>query len=202
MDLSIELVFKLGEYGRSGSSRVWALTVTAKTNQHANNCNIGVIFIVGLKDIFEATQRRGSPSPGSSCWVYNTHLYHLLVGRRTGELVLPGFEALFAKRGQYTLRTMNGPRILVGTSSFIASVWNGSFFPRDMKPSDYLGFYAERFPTVGIRLDLLRLPDIPNGREVGVLGSPGELCRRDTAGAALAEGACKPSKSSMRGKGE
>jgi hypothetical protein len=31
-----------------------------------------------------------------------------------------------------------------------ASGWNGSFYPRGMKPSDYLRFYAERFHTVEV----------------------------------------------------
>ena len=37
-----------------------------------------------------------------------------------------------------------------GTFSFTASGWNGSFYPRGTKPSDYLAFYAERFQTVEI----------------------------------------------------
>jgi uncharacterized protein YecE (DUF72 family) len=45
---------------------------------------------------------------------------------------------------------MNRPPILLGTSSFTASGWNGSFYPRGMKPSDYLGFYSERFHTVEV----------------------------------------------------
>jgi hypothetical protein len=31
-----------------------------------------------------------------------------------------------------------------------ASGWNGSFYPRGMKPSDDLGFYADRFHTVEV----------------------------------------------------
>jgi uncharacterized protein YecE (DUF72 family) len=45
---------------------------------------------------------------------------------------------------------VNHPPILLGTSSFTASGWNGSFYPRGMKPSGYLAFYAERFRTVGV----------------------------------------------------
>jgi uncharacterized protein YecE (DUF72 family) len=45
---------------------------------------------------------------------------------------------------------VNHSPILLGTSSFTASGWNGSFYPRGMKPSDYLGFYAERFHTVEV----------------------------------------------------
>jgi hypothetical protein len=46
------------------------------------------------------------------------------------------------------LSAVNHPPIFLGTSSFTASGWNGSFYPRGMKPSDYLAFYAERFHTV------------------------------------------------------
>jgi uncharacterized protein YecE (DUF72 family) len=45
---------------------------------------------------------------------------------------------------------VNNPSIFLGTSSFTASGWNGSFYPRGMRPSDYLGFYAERFHTVEV----------------------------------------------------
>jgi uncharacterized protein YecE (DUF72 family) len=36
------------------------------------------------------------------------------------------------------------------SASFTAFGWNGSFYPRRMKPSDYLSFYAERFHTVEV----------------------------------------------------
>ena len=45
---------------------------------------------------------------------------------------------------------MNPPPLLLGTSSFTASGWNGSFYPRGTKPSDYLRFYAERFHSVEV----------------------------------------------------
>ena len=45
---------------------------------------------------------------------------------------------------------MNHPAILLGTSSFTATGWEGAFYPQGMKPSDYLAFYAERFHTVEI----------------------------------------------------
>jgi uncharacterized protein YecE (DUF72 family) len=48
------------------------------------------------------------------------------------------------------LSRVNPSPILLGTSSFTASGWNGSFYPRGMKPSDYLSFYAERFHTVEV----------------------------------------------------
>jgi uncharacterized protein YecE (DUF72 family) len=40
--------------------------------------------------------------------------------------------------------------ILLGTSSFTASGWSRSFYPKGMRPADYLAFYAEHFHTVEI----------------------------------------------------
>jgi uncharacterized protein YecE (DUF72 family) len=42
------------------------------------------------------------------------------------------------------------PRLLLGTSSFTANGWQGTFYPAGMKPSEYLSFYATRFRTVEI----------------------------------------------------
>jgi len=42
------------------------------------------------------------------------------------------------------------PGFLLGTSSFTARGWEGSFYPRGMNSRDYLGFYAKRFRTVEI----------------------------------------------------
>jgi uncharacterized protein YecE (DUF72 family) len=40
--------------------------------------------------------------------------------------------------------------ILLGTSSFTASGWNGVFCPKGMRSANYLGFYAEQFHTVEV----------------------------------------------------
>ena len=50
---------------------------------------------------------------------------------------------------RYT-RGVNLPPILLGTSSFTASGWAGSFYPKGMRPADYLTFYAEHFHTVEV----------------------------------------------------
>jgi uncharacterized protein YecE (DUF72 family) len=42
------------------------------------------------------------------------------------------------------------PAILLGTSSFTASGWGGSFYPKGLRSADYLSYYAERFPTVEV----------------------------------------------------
>jgi uncharacterized protein YecE (DUF72 family) len=42
------------------------------------------------------------------------------------------------------------PPILLGTSSFTASGWEGVFYPKGMRSADYLAFYAEHFHTVEV----------------------------------------------------
>jgi uncharacterized protein YecE (DUF72 family) len=42
------------------------------------------------------------------------------------------------------------PGIYLGTSSFTAAGWEGTFYPKGMRSADYLGFYAEHFPTVEV----------------------------------------------------
>jgi uncharacterized protein YecE (DUF72 family) len=49
------------------------------------------------------------------------------------------------------LRTVdNLAEIRLGTFSFTAAGWEGSFYARGMKPSDRLAFYAEHFDTVEV----------------------------------------------------
>ena len=55
---------------------------------------------------------------------------------------------------------MNDPPILLGTSSFTASGWSGSFYPKGMRPTDYLAFYAERFPTVEVDSTFYACPSV------------------------------------------
>jgi uncharacterized protein YecE (DUF72 family) len=45
---------------------------------------------------------------------------------------------------------VNLPPILLGTSSFTATGWEGSFYPKGLRSSDYLAFYAEHFHTVEV----------------------------------------------------
>jgi uncharacterized protein YecE (DUF72 family) len=40
--------------------------------------------------------------------------------------------------------------MLLGTSSFTANGWRGTFYPRGLKAAEYLSFYAEHFSTVEI----------------------------------------------------
>jgi uncharacterized protein YecE (DUF72 family) len=48
------------------------------------------------------------------------------------------------------LSRVNHPPILLGTSSFTAAGWDGSFYPKGMRSADYLTFYAEHFHTVEV----------------------------------------------------
>jgi len=41
-------------------------------------------------------------------------------------------------------------RIHLGTSSFTATGWEGSFYPRGLKSADYLSYYAEHFDSVEV----------------------------------------------------
>jgi len=54
-----------------------------------------------------------------------------------------------ARLCRYTLRVPLSP-IRLGTSSFTASGWEGSFYPKGLRPTDYLSFYAGRFSTVEV----------------------------------------------------
>lgn len=47
-------------------------------------------------------------------------------------------------------RPYSEPGLFLGTSSFTASGWSGSFYPVGMKPADYLKFYSTKFQTVEI----------------------------------------------------
>jgi uncharacterized protein YecE (DUF72 family) len=46
----------------------------------------------------------------------------------------------------------------LGTSSFTANGWPGSFYPADLPPSDYLSYYATKFNTVEVDSTFYRTP--------------------------------------------
>jgi hypothetical protein len=47
-------------------------------------------------------------------------------------------------------RPFSLPGILLGTSSFTAAGWEGSFYPPGMKSRDFLSYYATQFATVEV----------------------------------------------------
>ena len=57
-------------------------------------------------------------------------------------------------------RCFSLPGIFLGTSSFTASGWEGSFYPRRMQPADYLSYYASQFPTVEVDSTFYGIPSI------------------------------------------
>src|SRR5580704_8137892 len=50
--------------------------------------------------------------------------------------------------------------IRLGTSSFMADGWNGSFFPKGMKSAEYRSYYSRRFDTVEVDSTFYRCPTI------------------------------------------
>jgi uncharacterized protein YecE (DUF72 family) len=50
--------------------------------------------------------------------------------------------------------------ILLGTSSFTASGWAGSFYPKAMRPAEYLTFYAQHFPAVEVDSTFYACPSV------------------------------------------
>jgi uncharacterized protein YecE (DUF72 family) len=48
--------------------------------------------------------------------------------------------------------------IRVGTSAFTAEGWEGSFYPRGIKPAEYLSYYATQFDTVEVDSTFYRTP--------------------------------------------
>jgi uncharacterized protein YecE (DUF72 family) len=57
-------------------------------------------------------------------------------------------------------RPYSVPGILLGTSSFTATGWEGSFYPKCMRSADYLAFYAEHFQTVEIDSTFYGCPSV------------------------------------------
>ncbi len=56
---------------------------------------------------------------------------------------------------------MSAKRIFVGTSGWTYDDWYGSFYPEDIKSTERLSFYAEKFNTVEINATFYRLPTEP-----------------------------------------
>jgi uncharacterized protein YecE (DUF72 family) len=49
-------------------------------------------------------------------------------------------------------------RIFIGTSGWSYKDWEGNFYPRGLRQSDYLSFYASQFDTVEIDSTFYRIP--------------------------------------------
>lgn len=55
---------------------------------------------------------------------------------------------------------MNHSPILLGTSSFTATGWQRSFYPKGLRPGDYLSYYAQHFDTVEIDSTFYATPNV------------------------------------------
>jgi uncharacterized protein YecE (DUF72 family) len=51
------------------------------------------------------------------------------------------------------------PDMHIGTSAFTAAGWEGSFYPKGVKPADYLSYYATKFDTVELNNTFYRTCD-------------------------------------------
>ena len=50
--------------------------------------------------------------------------------------------------------------IRIGTSAFTAAGWSGTFYPKRLKPADYLSYYAQHFDTVEIDSTFYATPNV------------------------------------------
>jgi uncharacterized protein YecE (DUF72 family) len=53
---------------------------------------------------------------------------------------------------------MESGLIRLGTSAFTAAGWAGSFYPANLRPAEYLSYYATQFDTVEVDSTFYRAP--------------------------------------------
>jgi uncharacterized protein YecE (DUF72 family) len=63
--------------------------------------------------------------------------------------------------------------IRLGTSSFTADGWNGTFYPKGMRSADYLGYYSSRFDTVEVDSTFYRCPTVETVNNWALKTPPG-----------------------------
>jgi uncharacterized protein YecE (DUF72 family) len=64
------------------------------------------------------------------------------------------------REGFAILSSVNHPPILLGTSSFTATGWVSSFYPKGTQSADFLTFYAEHFHTVEVDSTFYACPSL------------------------------------------
>ena len=82
-------------------------------------------------------------------------LNSLIVGKPEVTIGPSGVRHVFA-----ILSSVNHSPILLGTSSFTATGWQGSFYPKGLRPADYLSYYAQHFDTVEIDSTFYATPNV------------------------------------------
>ena len=50
--------------------------------------------------------------------------------------------------------------IRIGTSSFTATGWQGAFYPKGLRPAEYLSYYAQHFDTVEVDSTFYATPNV------------------------------------------
>src|SRR5438552_16455798 len=65
--------------------------------------------------------------------------------------------------------------IRLGTSSFTATGWQGSFYPKGLRPTDYLSYYGQHFDTVGIVSTFYATPHVSVVRSWNAITTEGFL---------------------------
>ncbi len=73
------------------------------------------------------------------------------------DVEIPAASAAEEKREEVPV---GADRILLGTSSFTAKGWEGTFYPAGMKPAQFLTHYAKRFRTVEVDSTFYGTPPI------------------------------------------
>src|SRR6266446_4711448 len=64
------------------------------------------------------------------------------------------------RHGFAILSSVKHSPILLGTSSFTATGWQGSFYPKGLRPTDYLSYYAQHFDTVEVDSTFYATPNV------------------------------------------
>ncbi|OLB32677.1 MAG: hypothetical protein AUH13_03605 [Acidobacteria bacterium 13_2_20CM_58_27] len=64
------------------------------------------------------------------------------------------------RQGFAILSSVNHPAIILGTSSFTATGRQGSFYPKGLRPADYLSYYAQHFDTVEVDSTFYATPNV------------------------------------------
>ena len=64
------------------------------------------------------------------------------------------------RQGFAILSNVNHPPIILGTSSFTATGWKGAFYPKGLRPAEYLSYYAQHFDTVEIDSTFYATPNV------------------------------------------
>src|SRR5579863_176714 len=68
------------------------------------------------------------------------------------------------REGNRDEQLAGGQRILLGTSSFTAKGWEGTFYPSGMRPAQFLTHYAKRFRTVEVDSTFYGTPPVTRVR--------------------------------------